>query len=102
MIPYSAVVVWQLHGLVEDVHCFFLTRAAAFTLVIERAGERLLQEDHKDLSTLMPRAEELRRSLVAVGFTPIGTVEVESQPILESLLQQFVLEGKTLHFGPYA
>ena len=38
MAPQSAVIVWQLHGFVEDVDCYFVKRASAFTLTVENAS----------------------------------------------------------------
>jgi hypothetical protein len=91
MVPQSAVIVWQLRGLVEDVACYFVRRASSFTLTVERAGERLSEEQYSSLSTLMGRAGDLRRSLIELGFAP--TAESDPQPGLESLLRNFVKEG---------
>jgi uncharacterized membrane protein len=93
MVPQSAVIVWQLRGFVEDVTCYFVKQASSFTLSVERAGERLSDEQFSSLRTLMDRARDLRRSLVAIGFAPAAAFDSEPQPVLESLLLNFVKEG---------
>jgi hypothetical protein len=92
MVPYSAVVVWELRGLIEDVHCFFTPRASGYLLSIERAGERLLEEVHEDFRDMMDRARELRGSLIRVGFEPLTPDEAPASP-LDSLLLNFVRVG---------
>ncbi len=103
MDPETAFVVWQLRGLVEDVHCYFFKRPSSFRLVVERAGERLMEETYHDLQDLLRRAGELRRNLVNLGFTPIGLGATGAGPGLATLLRHFVREGTaTLHTGPAA
>jgi hypothetical protein len=103
MVPQSAFIVWQLRGLVEDVHCYFLRRSADFRLVVERAGERLMEESYSDLRELLSRAIDLRTNLLNVGFVPVGQGSAPSQPGLEPLLLHFVREGTaSLHPGPAA
>lgn len=103
MVPQSAVIVWQLRGLVEVVACYFVRRASSFTLTVERAGEHLSEEQYSSLRTLMDRARDLRRSLIDLGFAPMAAFESESQPALESLLLDFVKEGTAaLHVSPGA
>lgn len=92
MVPYSAVVVWELRGLVENVRCFFLPRRGSYLLSIERAGERLLEETHDDFEEMIDRAGDLRRSLVRVGFQPTAADGASSVP-LDSLLMHFVRVG---------
>jgi len=92
MVPYSAVVVWELRGLIEDVHCFFVRRGHGYLLSIERAGERLLEELHGDFREMMSRARELRSSLVRVGFEPV-TTDATTTPPIDSLLLNFVRVG---------
>ena len=95
MIPSTAVIVWQLRGFVEDVQCFFAERPdQGFTLVVERAGELLVQERYLDRRAMMARASALRRSLVAVGFIPISAGAHEPANALEPLLVHFVREGR--------
>lgn len=94
MVPYSAVVVWELRGLVEDVRCFFVPRYGSYLLSIERAGERLLEEMHDDFEEMIHRAGDLRRSLVRVGFQPAAADGASSIP-LDSLLLHFVRVGTT-------
>jgi hypothetical protein len=95
MVPQSAVVVWQLRGFVEDVHCFLIRRGAGFDIAIERAGERLLQEHFTRLSDLMLRAGELKANLEQVGFAPMPRLDADEagQP-LEPLLRAFVEAGR--------
>jgi hypothetical protein len=93
MVPQSAVIVWQLHGLVEAVDCYFVKNASSFTLTVERAGESLAEEQYTSLHATMSRARELRRSLMSVGFVPMAAFETEPQPVLDSLLRHFVKEG---------
>lgn len=104
MILYSAVVVWQLRGLVEDVHCFFLRCTGGFVLHVERAGELLLREDFNSLSALMDRALELRRNLVGLGLRAAEPAGIpDSSSPLEALLQRFVKNGTAaLYEGPSA
>jgi hypothetical protein len=92
MVPCSAFVVWELRGLIEDVHCFFLQREPGFLLAIERAGERLLEEHHDDFREMMSRARELRSSLVRVGFEPV-TADAATTAPFDSLLLHFVRVG---------
>jgi hypothetical protein len=92
MVPYSAVVVWELRGLIEDVQCFFVPRPSGFELSIERAGERLLEEVHDDYREMMSRARALRASLVRVGFEPVSAGAATNSP-LDSLLLDFVRAG---------
>jgi hypothetical protein len=92
MVPYSAVVVWELRGLIEDVHCFFVRSGPEYVLSIERAGERLLEELHADFREMMSRARELRSSLVRVGFEPV-TVDATTTSPVDSLLLNFVRVG---------
>lgn len=92
MVPYSAVVVWELRGLIEDVHCFFVPRRGEYLLSIERAGERLLEEIHDDFREMMSRARALRASLVRVGFEPLPADATTTSP-LDSLLLNFVRVG---------
>ena len=104
MVPASAVVVWQLRGFVEDVHCYFLKSSGVFTLVVQRAGEQLLCEEFDGLAPLMTRAADLRCSLVRVGFrSPAPAEDVLAQPVLDNLLWHFVREGTaSLYCGPQA
>jgi hypothetical protein len=92
MVPYSAVVVWELRGLIEDVRCFFVPRASGYVLSIERAGEHLLEELHDDFREMMSRARELRSSLVRVGFEPVSADASTTSP-LDSMLLDFVRAG---------
>jgi hypothetical protein len=92
MVPYSAVVVWELRGVIEDVHCFFVPRGKGYVLSIERAGERLLEERHADYREMMRRARELRSSLVRVGFEPVTADATTTTPV-HSLLLNFVRVG---------
>lgn len=91
MVPYSAVVVWELRGLIEDVHCYFMQRQSGYVLSIERAGERLLEELYDDFREMMARARELRTSLVRVGFQPFSQ-DAAALPV-DSLLLNFVRVG---------
>jgi hypothetical protein len=91
MVPESALVVWQLRGFVEDIHCFFYPRRAGFALAIERAGERLVEEYYDDLKLLMLRARQMRETLVHAGFEPIH--ETGDGPSLDWLFAQFVRAG---------
>lgn len=97
MVPYTAVIVWELRGLVEDVHCFFVPRQGGYLLAIERAGERLLEEVHVDFACMMSRARELRTSLVRVGFQPAPAerADAAARVPLDSLLMNFVRVGTT-------
>lgn len=92
MVPCSAVVVWELRGLIENVHCFVVPRQNGYLLSIERAGERLLEEIHHDFRETMSRARELRGSLVRVGFEPVSADATTTSP-LDSLLLNFVRVG---------
>ncbi len=92
MVPSSAFVLWELRGLIEDVHCFFFPRESGYLLSIERAGERLLEERHEDFREMMGRAHELRRSLVRVGFEPVSPDAPTTAPA-DSLLLHFVRVG---------
>jgi hypothetical protein len=92
MAPYSAVVVWELRGVIEDVHCFFIRSESGYSLSIERAGERLLEERHEDFREMMSRARELRSSLVRVGFEPVSADATTTSPV-DSLLLHFVRVG---------
>ena len=87
MVPESAVVVWQVRGIVEDVHCFFYPKRAGFALAVERAGDRLLDEAFDHFPSLMARAREMKQTLVQAGFEPVE--EAVDNPSLESLLRQF-------------
>lgn len=91
MLSCAAKVVWELRGLVEDVECFFLRRGGEYVLVIERAGEWLLEEEHDEFVAMMARARDLRSSLVRVGFTPV-VVDPDAMPN-DSLLHHFVRLG---------
>ncbi len=91
MVPESAVVVWQVRGIIEDVHCFFYPKRAGFALAVERAGERLLDEMFDHFPSLMARAREMKRTLIEVGFEPVE--EAVDAPGLEWLLHQFVRRG---------
>jgi hypothetical protein len=92
MVPYSAIVVWELRGLIEDVHCFFVPGASGYLLSIERAGECLLDELHDDFREMMSRARELRSNLVRIGFEPVPA-DATTTPRLDSLLLDFVRVG---------
>jgi len=92
MVPHEAVIVWRLRGLVEDVRCYFLDQGARYRLVVERAGEELLVEDHATLRVMTHRAAELRASLIGVGFEPLLVAPAAGIP-LDSLLDQFVRIG---------
>ena len=94
MVPQTAVVVWQLRGFVEDVHCFLFRKGSGYDVAVERAGERLLQEHFARLSDLMLRAGEIKSSLEGVGFKAMPPDEREdsAQP-LEPLLRAFVQAG---------
>jgi hypothetical protein len=90
---HSTVVVWELRGLVEDVHCFFEPRGPSmYQLLVERAGERLLEESHDDFREMMSRARDLRSSLIRVGFEPVSARAAARSP-LSSLLRHFVKAG---------
>ncbi len=91
MVPETAVVVWQVRGLVEDVHCFFYPKRFGFSLAVERAGDRLLDECFDHFPSLMARAREMKHTLVQAGFEPIE--EAADTPSLEWLLRQFVRAG---------
>jgi len=91
MVPESAVVVWQVRGIVEDVHCFFYPRRAGFALAVERAGERLADEVFEHFPSLMARAREMKRTLVQAGFEPVE--EAVEGPALEGLLRRFAVAG---------
>ena len=93
MVPDSAVVVWQLRGFIEDVHCFFFPRRAGFALAVERAGERLLDEEYDDLPPMMERAREMKDNLLRAGFVPLDPTK-NSEPLqLDWLLAHFVRAG---------
>jgi hypothetical protein len=91
MVPESAVVVWQVRGLVEDVHCFFFPRRSGFALAVERAGERLLDETYHHFPALMARARAMKQTLIEAGFDEVE--EAVDAPSLEWLLRQFVRAG---------
>lgn len=91
MVPESALVVWQLKGFIENIHCFFYPRRAGFALAVERAGERLVDEYYEDLNALMARAREMKETLIGAGFEPL--VEKSEGPSLDWLLTQFVRGG---------
>ncbi len=88
----NAVIVWELRGLVEDVHCFFEPCRSGYLLSIERAGELLLEERHEDYQEMMSRARELRSCLVRVGFEPVSA-HAPAAPPMDSLLLNFVRLG---------
>lgn len=99
MVPQDAVIVWQLRGFIENVECFLVSRASAFSLVIERAGERLAEERYLSLHDTMARARELKANLLQVGFKAVSKGEPE--PVLDSLLLHFVRVGTAvLHATP--
>jgi len=101
MVPLSAVIVWQLLGYVEEVECYFVKHSSGFTLSVERAGECLAEERFASLHETMRRAREMRRDLLEIGFRPVSATEAE--PVLESLLINFVKEGTALlHAAPGA
>jgi hypothetical protein len=102
MLPQTGVIVWQLRGWVEDVVCHLVERSAAFTLTVERAGERLAEERYSSLEATMARALELRRSLMRVGFAPVEAFEPEPQPVLDVLLRHFAREGTALLHATHA
>lgn len=89
----AAVIVWELRGLVEDVRCFFLRRRGAYLLGIERAAERLLEEEYVDFPAMMLRARELRSNLERVGFTPVVDDDGVAAWRSDSLLHHFVRLG---------
>jgi hypothetical protein len=91
MVPETAVVVWQVRGLVEDVLCFFYPHRAGFALAVERAGERLLDERFDHFPSLMARAREMRGTLVQAGFEPIE--EATQGASLDWLVRRFVRAG---------
>jgi hypothetical protein len=91
MVPESALMVWQLRGFVEDIHCFFYPRRAGFALGVERAGERLVEEYYDDVKQLMVRARQMKDTLVNAGFEPLH--ETSDGPSLDWLLPQFVRAG---------
>jgi hypothetical protein len=93
MVPDSAVVVWHLRGFIEDVHCFFFPRRAGFALAVERAGERLLEEDYDDLPPMMARAREMKDNLVRAGFVAVDPVSSGQSLQLDWLLAHFVRAG---------
>lgn len=93
MVPQSAVIVWQLRGVVEEVDCYVVKRPSAFTLTVERAGESLAEEQYSSLHDTMVRARAWRRSLMKVGFLPVAASAAEAQPVLDSLLRHFVKAG---------
>jgi hypothetical protein len=93
MVPDSAVVVWHLRGFIEDVHCFFYPRRAGFALVVERAGERLLDEDYDDLPPMMARAREMKDNLLLAGFTAVDPLKSGDTLQLDWLLAHFVRPG---------
>lgn len=92
MLSNGAVIVWELRGLIEDVHCFFEPHRSGYLLSIERAGELLLEERHDDYQEMMGRARELRSCLVRVGFEPVSA-HAPAAPPMESLLLNFVRVG---------
>jgi hypothetical protein len=101
MVPANAVIVWQLRGFVEDVDCYFVRRFSDYTLTVERAGERLSEEQFGSLHETMARAREMKCDLMEVGFRPAANAVVE--PSLDSLLEHFVKEGTALlHASPGA
>jgi hypothetical protein len=103
MVPQSAVVVWPVRGLVEDVHCYFFRWSTGFRLVVERGGERLMEETYEDLRELARRAGELRSNLLNVGFAPLEPGAAGARPGLGNLLREFAREGTAaLHAGPAA
>lgn len=91
MVPESAVVVWQVRGVVEDVLCFFYPRRAGYALAVERAGERLLDERFDHFPSMIARAREMRQTLVHAGFEPVE--EAVEAPGLDRLLRRFVHAG---------
>jgi len=101
MVPRNAVVVWQLCGFVEEVVCYFVRRARGYALTVERAGERLVEEEYATLGATMTRAREMKHDLLEVGFMPVA--DALPEPALDSLLQHFVKEGTALlHAVPSA
>jgi hypothetical protein len=100
MVPQTGVVVWQLRGWVEDVVCRVMERSHAFTLTVERAGERLADEPYSTLEAALTRARELRGSLVRIGFAPVAAFAAEPKPVLDALLRHFARQGTAmLHLG---
>jgi hypothetical protein len=99
MVPDSAVVVWHLRGLIEDVHCFFFPRRAGFGLAVERAGERLLDEDYADLPPMMARAREMKDNLLRAGFIAVSPTDSTAPLQLDWLLAHFVRAGTAPHFA---
>ncbi|RPJ74290.1 MAG: hypothetical protein EHM24_06355 [Acidobacteria bacterium] len=93
MVPDSAVVVWHLRGFIEDVHCFFFARRAGFALAVERAGERLLDEDYDDLPPMMERAREMKDNLLRAGFVAVNPTDATEPLQLDWLLAHFVRGG---------
>lgn len=91
MLSNAAVIVWQLRGLIEDVHCFFESQSPGYLLSIERAGELLLEERHDDFQAMLGRASELRSCLVRIGFEPVSA-QTPAEP-MDSLLLSFVRIG---------
>jgi hypothetical protein len=101
MVPANAVIVWQLCGFVEEVDCYFVRTFRDYTLTVERAGERLAEEQYGSLHETMARAREMKRDLIEVGFRP--TTSATAEPALDSLLEHFVKEGTALlHASPGA
>jgi hypothetical protein len=91
MVPPSAVIIWQLRGYVEEVDCYFVRLVSEYTLTVERAGERLVEERYASLHEAMARARQMQRDLIQVGFKPIA--DAAAEPELDTLLQHFVREG---------
>jgi len=94
MVPSNAVIVWQLCGFVEEVDCYFVRSGRDYTLTVERAGERLAEEQYGSLYETLTRAREMKRDLMEVGFRPLPNAPEE--PPLDSLLRHFVREGTAL------
>ena len=92
MVPDASLLIWRLRGLIEDVQCYVLPRGMRYRLVVARAGEKLLEEDHATAHATIRRAGELRASLIGVGFEPSPADATVSAP-LDSLLNRFVRAG---------
>ena len=72
---------WRLHGVSMDVRCILRKLRMSvgqwddwirFELRIEQAGEVIHREQFKDRAALKQRSQQLRATLEAKGWAPIG------------------------------
>ena len=62
---------WRLHGSEADqLHCEVKLDGEALTLIVSQVGTGnvVIAEPHQDLDTLVPRAEQMHDSCLAVGW----------------------------------